>query len=45
MTASEKLAQERARAYQCWRKGGIAWKQHLATLRNLERKARREKND
>lgn len=33
-------AQE-AREMKAWRKGGIAWKQHCATMRNYEKKLRR----
>ena len=34
----EKYRKELDRGYDARRKGGTAWKQHLATLRNLERK-------
>ncbi len=34
----ERYQKELDRGYLARRKGGIAWKQHLATLRNLERK-------
>ena len=34
----EKYRKELDRGYEARRKGGIAWKQHLAALRNLERK-------
>ena len=34
----ERYQKELDRGYAARRKGGIAWKQHCATLRNLERK-------
>ena len=34
----ERYRKELDRGYLARRKGGIAWKQHLAALRNLERK-------
>ena len=34
----ERHQKELDRGYLARRKGGIAWKQHCATLRNLERK-------
>lgn len=34
----EKYQKELDRGYDARRKGGIAWKQHCAALRNLERK-------
>ena len=34
----ERYQRELDRGYVARRKGGIAWKQHCATLRNLERK-------
>ena len=34
----ERYRKELDRGYDARRKGGIAWKQHCATLRNLERK-------
>ena len=34
----ERCQKELDRGYLARRKGGIAWKQHCATLRNLERK-------
>ena len=34
----ERYQKELDRGYDARRKGGIAWKQHCATLRNLERK-------
>lgn len=34
----EKYQKELDRGYLARRKGGIAWKQHCATLRNIERK-------
>ena len=34
----ERYQREFDRGYVARRKGGIAWKQHCATLRNLERK-------
>ena len=33
-----KYEAEKAKEMKYWRKGGIAWKQHCATMRNLERK-------
>lgn len=34
----ERYQRELDRGYDARRKGGIVWKQHCATLRNLERK-------
>ena len=34
----EKYQKELDRGYLARRKGGIAWKQHCATIKNLERK-------
>ena len=34
----ERYQRELNRGYEARRKGGIAWKQHCAALRNLERK-------
>ena len=34
----ERYRKELDRGYDARRKGGIAWKQHCATLKNLERK-------
>lgn len=33
-----KLNEERERSYQAKRKGGIAWRQHCATIRNINRR-------
>lgn len=37
-TLQERYRKELDRGYAARRKGGIAWKQHCAALRNLERK-------
>lgn len=37
-TLQERYQKELDRGYLARRKGGIAWKQHCAALRNLERK-------
>lgn len=34
----ERYRKELDRGYEARRKGGVAWKQHCATLKNLERK-------